>query len=529
MADTLQDEIEIQQPLSLENVLDSSISFGRFDSELLSWDRWSSFSQNKYLEEVGKCSTPGSVAKKKAYFEAHYKKIAAQKSELVEQDSHMEDEHFRSDYPSSDSSNSNSYETDFRFDVFDVDRNVSMNEPPNVEVGDNCQDSIRNGVKEEASSTPYTPKSNDSDLFDLVADDFNSIGSHDQSENLAVLLKEESFSMGSPAKLEEVVDLVEVESNSTKSGPQFKEPQHVVIEAGCAELNDAKDAKLKHRKESHRRTLTSHEKNSASTKNKPSTRTPRSAHTTVTRATKPTSAPPAIFPSRSSTRSGQSLPRNKISLGAEAKKSTNTSLQMSHSLGSTNVESASTTNRRSSIMENMGDKEIVKRAFKAFQKNPSPSSNSIEVKSAVPQKVSENGTKQIVSSSKTLQHEKGGAKKLLEKANLQRGQVGAKSSTSARHIKANGINQTSGKAVPSFGLRSDERAEKRREFLKKLEEKSNAKDVEKTRLRSKSKEEKDAEIKKLRRNLNFKATPMPDFYREKAVSKIHVNKVRYEL
>ncbi|KAF8407672.1 hypothetical protein HHK36_006807 [Tetracentron sinense] len=53
-----------------------SISFGRFETESLSWERRSSFSHNRYLEEVEKYSTPGSVTQKKAYFEAHFKKKA---------------------------------------------------------------------------------------------------------------------------------------------------------------------------------------------------------------------------------------------------------------------------------------------------------------------------------------------------------------------------------------------------------------------------------------------------------------------
>lgn len=66
--------------------LDVSVSFGRFENDALSWEKWSSFSPNKYLEEVEKCSTPGSVAQKKAYFEAHYKKIAAKKLEQLEEE-----------------------------------------------------------------------------------------------------------------------------------------------------------------------------------------------------------------------------------------------------------------------------------------------------------------------------------------------------------------------------------------------------------------------------------------------------------
>lgn len=55
-------------------------------SESLAWEKWSTFSHNRYVEEAERYSRPGSVAQKKAFFEAHYKKIAAQKAAaLLEQ------------------------------------------------------------------------------------------------------------------------------------------------------------------------------------------------------------------------------------------------------------------------------------------------------------------------------------------------------------------------------------------------------------------------------------------------------------
>lgn len=45
-------------------------------SESLDWGRWSSFNQRKYIEEAQQYSQPGSVAQKKAFFEARYKKAA---------------------------------------------------------------------------------------------------------------------------------------------------------------------------------------------------------------------------------------------------------------------------------------------------------------------------------------------------------------------------------------------------------------------------------------------------------------------
>ncbi|XP_060214112.1 protein WVD2-like 7 [Lycium barbarum] len=63
--------------------LTTSVSFGRFMSESLDWEKWSSFTHNRYLEEVEKYAKPGSVAEKKAYFEAQHKRAAAKKAALL--------------------------------------------------------------------------------------------------------------------------------------------------------------------------------------------------------------------------------------------------------------------------------------------------------------------------------------------------------------------------------------------------------------------------------------------------------------
>ncbi|XP_010493292.1 PREDICTED: uncharacterized protein LOC104770540 [Camelina sativa] len=60
-----------------------SVSFGKFENDSLSWEKFSSFSPNKYLEEVEKCATAGSVAQKKAYCESHYKKIAKRRADII--------------------------------------------------------------------------------------------------------------------------------------------------------------------------------------------------------------------------------------------------------------------------------------------------------------------------------------------------------------------------------------------------------------------------------------------------------------
>lgn len=85
-----------------------------------------------------------------------------------------------------------------------------------------------------------------------------------------------------------------------------------------------------------------------------------SASTTPITSSLRSSSKPGISPSP---------PKSKNPSTGEKKNAAPKALHMSIALGSTTFHSASPTTRKSFIMERMGDKDIVKRAFKMFQNN----------------------------------------------------------------------------------------------------------------------------------------------------------------
>ncbi|XP_029125564.1 protein WVD2-like 7 isoform X3 [Cajanus cajan] len=355
--------------------LQVSVSFGRFENDSLSWEKWSAFSPNKYLEEVEKCATPGSVAQKKAYFEAHYKNIAARKAELLAQEKQMEKDSSGSQYQNGENLSCNTCGT---YADFDMSNNQGSSEGAKQEItsiGEIIGTDVSNLEEEDAVSRDYQDSSVEGENVELESKSRSSwIDKHEE----VVCVEQEGSKEESPN--------IEAED--------VKEISHNVNEDTAKKI-EAKDVTLDHPKVSKKVTPLSRESNAAKVKKKSVllSSKPMSSQISTPRSSKPTSTPTKTLASASSIKRGNSssISGRKITSTVENRKVPNKSLHMSLSLAPSIPDPAPathTTMRKSLIMEKMGDKDIVKRAFKTFQNNFNQPKTSGENKPLVKEKVS---------------------------------------------------------------------------------------------------------------------------------------------
>ncbi|KAL8150196.1 hypothetical protein V2J09_020004 [Rumex salicifolius] len=559
-----------------DETLEVSVSFGRFENDLLAWEKWSTFPSNKYLEEVEKCSTPGSVAQKKAYFEAHYKRIAARKAEQEEQDKKEGDgardpvdseaqpqTDLVAKFCEAEDSEVQPQNDQGAVSGIELDNEVANSENEMISDRNNVDDpkeiidtvneskdlitlldteklneqNYVSGIELESeviiSETESLDMANErkdtvplldaeklnemncvgeielgNDVTDLasemrsdqVHEPKNSLDMINKSKNLMPLIdavKDESCSGLASEELDGSEEPALVKDNApTPCSKGVEEvPKHInakEIVSVDKEQKDKSDKVLKSKKAT---TMKMAMTNTTPLKKKPAGSTPKSSLLSTPKLSRSALSKSTMSESKGVSKKeyGTSPLINRKTSRTDSRRAAPTSLHMSLRLSAdlpANSEAApSTTMRKSVFMEKMGDKDIVKRAFKAFRNDlhqlPSSSPGKPTLANQE-KKIPGKETSMKASVVGTPQKKIGGVKNVVKKT-PQSSQSGLRKTSNSTRLPHTAVSadQRNVKSVSSpYGLRSRDKPDKRNELSKKLEEKANGKAAERTQSQS---------------------------------------------
>ncbi|XP_059670025.1 protein WVD2-like 7 isoform X2 [Cornus florida] len=446
------------------HALGESVSFGRFVTESLAWEKWSTFSHNRYVEEAERYAQPGSVAQKKAFFEAHYKRIAAQKAAaLLEQ---------------ANAANNNAPEQEEREDTVCDHVTVPQDSHPMIL---DSQEIIGEQLQVEAPN--------------VEANFIANANGHNSSVTLDELGQEREVQMENFTNNESSSNQLEnAENDNLVSELELSGPRQ--MEKPLLELNlnsDQDVAPVMSKKKSALSSLKSSVYRRASKIPSSPAKHMASIHPQKENNVTPITVDPKIA-STDKKRSTRKSLHSLINLTPARESDKASSTPGIRKIESSRVASSSlkapndcVTPLRTPTMAHVNG---------ATKHNPltTPSSASKRARTQLDPSFSQSKT------TEPKWH-------ILSAV--------SKSISACR-------NKLQSPALSSpFKLRTEERAARRKQ---KLEEKFNAKEAQKVQIQTKFKEKAESEIRKLRQTFCFKARPLPDFYKDKETPKNQIKK-----
>ncbi|XVF13972.1 hypothetical protein REPUB_Repub09cG0016100 [Reevesia pubescens] len=478
------------------NALGQSISFGRFMSESLAWEKWSTFSHNKYVEEAERYARPGSVAQKKAFFEAHYKTLAARKAAALLEQANAAESEAEGRVQDITTQGSEIMNSNSQLPVLDQEVKASRTEIGSIY---DSKENNPNFVKFESSKL---------DGADSVADN------HVLLENN---MKNESFDKNGAVDKAEIRDMELREGSQGENFVKVEQSrQHrEVIELELSEGTQMEKPLLE-------RTNANQDEFEVTSKKKPpysSSKVPAYARTSKV----PSSPAKFTAPIRPNKGNNLTPVAKKSAMDiSDRKRSTPKSSHKSINFTPGKEFSALT----SSIIRKMDSSRIGSNS-KAPKECPTPlrtpntasTSGRPKQASATPWSENRSARTPAISSASV--------------SKTARGKWHFLPTDCSKFLSACRNKSQSPGIFASFSLRTEERAARRKQarldiitcFYNRLEEKFNVSQEQKVQQQTTLKEKAEIELKKLRQSFCFKARPLPDFYKERRTGKDQMQKV----
>ncbi|XVE84091.1 hypothetical protein DITRI_Ditri16bG0141500 [Diplodiscus trichospermus] len=450
------------------HVLGQSVSFGRFMTEPLAWEKWSKFSHNKYVEEAERYARPGSVAQKKAFFEAHYKTLAARKAAaLLEQAKAAANNGAESEAQGSEIMNSNPQMAVIDLEVKAPSAETGSIESSKVAGADSVVEQdvlLENDMKNESLENHGVVDK--AEIRDLERTETN------QLKNCVMV--DQSRQIGEDKELE------------LSEGTQMEKP---LLKCG----NDTKD-----------------EFEVTSKKKPPYSSSKVSAHARTSKV--PSS--PAKFTALNRPNKGNNLTpvakKSAVDI-SDRKRSTPKSSHKSITFTpAKDISRLTTTIIRKLDGSRIGSNSKAAKECSTPLRTPNTASTSGRPKQPSATPWSENRSARTpVNSSASV-------------SKTARGKWNFLPTDCSKFLSACRNKSQSPGIFASFSLRTEERAARRKQ---RLEEKFNVIQEHKVQQQTTLKEKAETELKKLRQSFCFKARPLPDFYKERRPTKDQMQKV----